>query len=74
LLADLASVFRAAGVTIRAATAGGSEGRAYDTFELSRTDGRKLDAATEDQIRHLAATGLSVRRRRFRAPDLVAAQ
>jgi Kef-type K+ transport system membrane component KefB/glycine cleavage system regulatory protein len=73
LLADIAAVLRAAGVTVRAARASSQDGRAYDTFELAMTDGRKLDAATEDRIRDLARSGVTLRRRRFRPDVLVAA-
>jgi Kef-type K+ transport system membrane component KefB len=67
LLAALAAIFRAAGVTVRAASVRSADGLAYDAFELSRLDGGKLDAATEDRIRELARTGVVARRRRFRA-------
>jgi hypothetical protein len=67
LLAALAEIFRAAGVTVRAASVRSADGRAYDTFELTRLDGGKLDAATEDRIRTLARDGVVARGRRFRA-------
>ncbi|MEZ5178830.1 MAG: hypothetical protein R2746_11285 [Acidimicrobiales bacterium] len=34
-------------------------------FELTTTDGRKLEPADEDRIRAFAASGVSVQRRRF---------
>lgn len=72
LLADLAAVFRAAGVTVRAAAVAGHEGRAYDTFELTTLDGAKLAAADEARIRDLAAAGVSRRPgRRDRSRPLV---
>jgi Kef-type K+ transport system membrane component KefB/predicted amino acid-binding ACT domain protein len=72
LLADLAAVFRAAGVAVRAAVITSHEGRAYDSFELTMLDGRKVDPPTQDLIRHLAERGVIARNRRFRAPALVA--
>jgi Kef-type K+ transport system membrane component KefB len=72
LLADVAAVFRAAGVTVRAAVITSHDGRAYDTFELTTLDGRKLDPETQDLVRLLADRGVVGRNRRFRAPALVA--
>jgi hypothetical protein len=72
LLADVAAVFRAAGVTVRAAAITSHDGRAYDTFELTTLDGRKLDPETQDLVRLLADRGVVGRNRRFRAPALVA--
>ena len=72
LLGAVAAVFRAAGVTIRSASVVSRNGRAYDVFELTNANGRKLEPETERQIRALAAVGLAVQRRRFRAPVLVA--
>ncbi|MGI8757619.1 MAG: cation:proton antiporter [Acidimicrobiales bacterium] len=73
LVADLAAVFQAAGVTVRAATITGHDGRAFDTFELTTADGQKLDARAEQQICELAARGLVLQHRRFRPDALVAA-
>ena len=72
LLAEVAAVFRAAGVAVRAATLTSSDGRAYDTFELTTVDGRKVDPETQDRIRALAASGVRTQRRRFRSPALTA--
>lgn len=58
LLADVAAVFRAAGVAVRSATASSAGGRAYDVFELTTLDGRKVDSATAARIRELAASGV----------------
>ena len=65
LLAEVAAVLRAAGITVRSASARSADGRAYDVFELTTTDGRKLEPADEDRIRAFAASGVSVQRRRF---------
>ena len=72
LLADVAAVLHAAAVTIRSASAVSRNGRAYDVFELTMVNGRKLDRDTEELIRSLAAVGVTRQRRRFRAPVLVA--
>jgi Kef-type K+ transport system membrane component KefB/predicted amino acid-binding ACT domain protein len=68
LLAEVAAVFRAAGVAVKAATVATHEGRAYDTFELTMLDGRKLGDEAMETIRALAERGLVAPRRRFRAP------
>jgi Kef-type K+ transport system membrane component KefB/predicted amino acid-binding ACT domain protein len=73
LLAEVAAVFRAAGVAVKAASITTHDGRAYDTFELTTLDGRKLDEATMEAIRSLAASGVVVQRRRFRSQVLAAA-
>ncbi len=65
LLAEVAAVLRAAGVTVRSASARSFEGRAYDTFEVTTTGGQKLGADDEERIRSFAANGVSVQRRRF---------
>lgn len=67
LLAEVAAVLRAAGVTVRSASANSHDGRAYDLFEVTTNEGHKLDAALEERIRSFAATGVSVQRRRFGA-------
>jgi Kef-type K+ transport system membrane component KefB len=72
LLADVAAVLHAAGVTIRAARVAGADGRAHDTLEVTTVSGAKVDAATEQRVRELAARGVTVRKRAFRAPVLVA--
>lgn len=65
LLADLAAAFRAAGVTVRAASISGHDGRAYDTFELVTTAGRKLDPDAEEAVRDFVARGAVQQRRRL---------
>ncbi len=72
LLADVAAVFRAAGVAVRAAVITSHDGRAYDTFELTMLDGRKVDREVQDLIRVLAQRGVVAHKRRFRAPALTA--
>lgn len=74
LLGEVAAVFRAGGAAIRSATVTSHDGRAYDTFELTTLDGRKLDAAGQQRIRELAASGVVAQRRRFRPPVLAAAR
>lgn len=65
LLAEVAAVFRAAGVAVRSASITSGEGRAYDTFELTLHDGRKLDPEAEDLVRSFAETGVVAQPRRF---------
>lgn len=72
LLADVAELLRAAGVTVRSASARTHEGRAFDIFEITTTDGHKLDTADEERIRSFARSGATVAQRRFRSPTAVA--
>lgn len=72
LLAAVAEILRAAGVTVRAASARTHDGRAYDIFEITSPDGHKLDTAAERRIRSFARSGASVEQRRFRPPTAVA--
>lgn len=67
LLADVAAVFHAADVVVRAASVSSAEGRVYDTFELTTSTGAKLGRSQQDQIATLAAEGLRPTRRRARA-------
>ena len=60
-------------MVVRSATVTGHEGRAYDTFELTTIDGRKLDPTVQQRIRDLAASGVVAQRRRFRSPVLAGA-
>lgn len=60
LLGDLATVFRAAGVTIRSASVQTADGQAFDTFELTTESGTKLEEDDEVRIRDLAASGVVV--------------
>lgn len=73
LLGEVAAVFRAADVAIRSAVVTSHDGRAYDTFELTTLDGRKLGPEVQQRIRDLASTGVVAQRRRFRQPVLAAA-
>jgi Kef-type K+ transport system membrane component KefB len=68
LLHILATGFTAAGVDVVSATVTSHEGVAYDRFELTDTDGGKLDAEAEEAIVRFVTGGVTTRRRRFRSP------
>ncbi|MCB1039408.1 MAG: cation:proton antiporter [Acidimicrobiales bacterium] len=72
LLAEVAAVFRAAGVAVKSATVTSHDGTAYDTFELTTLDGRKLGGGEVEAIRSLAASGVVVQRGRFRTKVVAA--
>jgi hypothetical protein len=67
LLHILATAFTAAGVDVVSATVTGHEGVAYDRFELTDSDGGKLDAEAEEAIVRFVTGGVTTRRRRFRS-------
>ena len=73
LLADLATVFRAADVAVRSATIKSHDGSVYDTFELTTAEGGKLNAALAERVRAMVEHGVVLQHRRFRSPALVMA-
>jgi len=71
LLHALTSVFAAAAVEIKAASIGTDGPLAVDRFEVTGSDGPRLNAEERAMVRNYLATGVVARKKRFRSGFVV---
>jgi [protein-PII] uridylyltransferase len=65
LLHSLANAFAAAGVEVHSARIGVDDGVAFDRFDVTDRDGRKLGDEMKDAVQRFVGGGVTTKRRRF---------